>query len=78
MIFSQKYEKVRQEFEILRKKYNEDQQTLEELGIQLSVGKLQISELKEKVRIAEDGGKQTEWTPDAQSSKCNSCNREFR
>lgn len=75
----QKYEKVKHDLDILRRKYNEDQHTLEELGIQLSVSKLQISELKEKVKIAEENnGKLAEWTPDNESSKCKSCNREFR
>jgi RUN and FYVE domain-containing protein 1 len=70
---------VKTELDQLRKKYNDDQITLEELGIQLSVSKLQISDLKEKAKASGEGnGKTTEWTPDNICNKCNSCNREFR
>lgn len=77
---SKKHEKTRSDLEKLRKKYNEDQQTLEELGIQLSVCKLQMSELKER-KISEDLGngrsKANEWTPDEHSSQCHGCKAQF-
>lgn len=38
------------ELERLRKQWQEAQTTLEELGIQLSVSKIQVHELKEKVQ----------------------------
>jgi chromosome segregation ATPase len=76
-----KYEKTRSELERLRKKYNEDQQTLEELGIQLSMTKLQVSELKEKSKIAEELGNgrlmATDWTPDNSATNCNCCQTAF-
>lgn len=77
---AKKHEKTRSDLEKLRKKYNEDQQTLEELGIQLSVCKLQMSELKER-KISEDLGngrsKANEWTPDEHSSQCQGCKAQF-
>lgn len=76
---SRKFEKTKADLERLRKKYNEDQQTLEELGVQLSVSKLQVSELKEKSKIAEEMGNgrvmAANWTPDA--ANCNICQAAF-
>lgn len=76
-----KFEKTKAELDRLRKKYNEDQQTLEELGIQLSVSKLQISELKEKSKIAEEMGNgrlmASDWTPDQSATSCNVCQAAF-
>lgn len=79
---SKKYEKAKNELERLRKKYNEDQQTLEELGHQLSMSKLQVSELKERSKMAEDLGNgkilsSSEWTPDESASNCHCCNSNF-
>lgn len=67
-------------------KWSEAQRTLEELGIQLSVSKLQISELKEqaenhsKISSSDPGGGANAgngWTPDKLTSKCKGCSREF-
>lgn len=78
---AKKHEKTRSELERLRRKYNEDQQTLEELGIQLSVSKLQVSELKEKSKIAEELGNgramASDWTPDDERSNCRCCQSNF-
>lgn len=79
---SKKYEKTRNELEKLRRKYNEDQQTLEELGIQLSMTKLQVSELKEQSKIAEELGNgsksmASDWTPDETATHCNGCQATF-
>lgn len=52
----------------------EQEQTLEELGKQLSVSKLQICDLKEeasKNRI--DGA----WAKDKNAATCKCCNKEF-
>lgn len=78
---ARKHERVKQELDKLKKQWSEAQTTLEELGIQLSVSKLQVSELQEKVNFKEnnknaDAGIGT-WTPDSMSSKCRGCNREF-
>lgn len=64
-------------------KWAEAQRTLEELGIQLSVSKLQISELKEhaenhtKINVPDPGSGANGWTPDKLTSKCKGCCREF-
>lgn len=75
------HEKIKKELEQLKTQWNEDQNTLEELGVQLSVSKLQISDLKEKAN--DNGAKNTQsdpgggWTPDAMTTKCKGCSREF-
>lgn len=65
-----------------RLKWSEAQTTLEELGIQLSVSKLQVSELQEKVLPGSAQSKSNtdlggNWTPDSMSQNCKGCNREF-
>lgn len=78
---AKKHEKTKSELEKLRRKYNEDQQTLEELGIQLSMSKLQVSEMKERTKIAEELGNgramASDWTPDESASSCNCCSTNF-
>lgn len=78
---AKKHEKTRSELERLKKKYNEDQQTLEELGIQLSMSKLQVSELKERSKIAEELGNgrvmASDWTPDESATSCICCSTNF-
>uniref|UniRef100_A0AAG5CW95 RUN and FYVE domain-containing protein 2 n=1 Tax=Anopheles atroparvus TaxID=41427 RepID=A0AAG5CW95_ANOAO len=77
--------KANVELEKLRSQWAEDQCTLEELGVQLSVSKLQISELKERVsagRHSPDATKDSDpgggaWTPDKGVSKCTGCEKEF-
>lgn len=78
---TKKHEKTKAEFERLKIKYNEDQQTLEELGIQLSMSKLQVSEMKERSKLAEELGNgramASDWTPDGSASNCNCCQANF-
>lgn len=84
---TRKNEKIKKELEQLKQQWNEDQSTLEELGVQLSVSKLQISDLKEKANESTTGGaKNTQsdpggggggWTPDSMTTKCKGCTREF-
>ena len=78
---ARKYDKTKAELERLRRKYNEDQQTLEELGVQLSMTKLQVSELKERSKIAEELGNgrvmATDWMPDKEATNCNCCTAAF-
>ncbi|XP_035796230.1 protein RUFY3-like isoform X3 [Anopheles albimanus] len=85
--------KANVELEKLRSQWAEDQQTLEELGVQLSVNKLQISELREKLTGSHrppdaanehelgasggGGGGGGGWTPDKIVSKCTGCEKEF-
>uniref|UniRef100_A0A1B0DLN6 Uncharacterized protein n=1 Tax=Phlebotomus papatasi TaxID=29031 RepID=A0A1B0DLN6_PHLPP len=82
---ARKHEKVVAELNTLKRKWQEAQFTLEELGMQLSVSKLQISELKEKQNVQEnthlsaaaDMTGSGVWTPDKLSSNCRICGREF-
>lgn len=74
---------MKQDYDKVKKQWNEAQTTLEELGIQLSVSKLQVSELQEKVHSKDNKVLQNNdpgggvWTPDSMQSKCKGCNREF-
>lgn len=88
---ARKHDRVRAELDRVRTQWSEAQTTLEELGIQLSVSKLQVSELqdahKSKQQLASGapvtggassgGDAQQQWAPDRMSSHCRGCNREF-
>lgn len=79
------HDRMRNELERMKKQWAEAQITLEELGIQLSVNKLQVSELQEKLKNAEQNNSRlinsdtngSVWTPDNSTSKCKKCEREF-
>lgn len=79
------FDRMRTELDRLRKQWSEAQITLEELGIQLSVSKLQVSELREKLKAAEQNNSRllnnesngSIWSPDNSTSKCTKCEREF-
>ncbi|XP_055524681.1 RUN and FYVE domain-containing protein 2 isoform X3 [Wyeomyia smithii] len=83
---SKQHERTKADLAKLRKQWEEDQRTLEELGVQISVSKLQISELKERNlqqggdvssksdSAANNGGS---WTPDRVVSNCKGCEKEF-
>lgn len=78
-------DRIRNDFERIKKQWAEAQVTLEELGIQLSVSKLQVSELQEKLKNAEQNNSRlinldtngSVWSPDNSTSKCKKCEREF-
>lgn len=79
------HDRMRAELDRLRKQWQEAQVTLEELGMQLSFSKLQVSELEEKAKHGEHQSSRfsnsdmngSVWTPDNATSKCNACEREF-
>lgn len=84
------HDRVRNELERIKKQWAEAQMTLEELGVQLSVSKLKVSELQERVKANDatnaslrsnsDLNSSTSdvwWTPDNAASKCKGCEREF-
>lgn len=79
------HDRMRNELDRLKKQWAEAQITLEELGIQLSVSKLQVSELQEKLKHAEHSHTRflnsdsngSVWSPDNSTSKCKKCEREF-
>lgn len=79
------HDRMRNELERLKKQWAEAQITLEELGIQLSVSKLQVSELQDKLKNVEQNSSRllnsesngSVWTPDNSATKCKKCDREF-
>lgn len=78
---AKKHEKTKSELDRLRHKYNEDQQTLEELGIQLSISKLQMSELKERTKTTGEFGiaraMVADWISDDSAKNCICCHASF-
>lgn len=73
--------------EKVKKQWSEAQVTLEELGIQLSVSKLKINDLQEKVNTNDMNSSRQMgatgeigsgvWTPDKLITKCKGCHRDF-
>lgn len=74
-------EAVKVELEKVRNQWKEAQTTLEELGIQLSVNKLKVSELQEQANKAEKEKLNTTevnlWTPDNTATNCTACKKDF-
>lgn len=72
---------LEQDLDALQKRYRDSERTLEELGMQLSVSKLKIVDLKEKQSAASgstdvsDGN--PNWTPDKMITACRGCARDF-
>lgn len=70
----QKYATLQEEYYTLKERSLEQEQTLEELGVQLSVSKLKIMNLKEEAsRNKVDGI----WAKDKNATSCKSCSKEF-
>lgn len=71
-----KYATLQEEYYSLKEHSLEQDQTLEELGKQLSVSRLELSELKDsnknKAKLQEGM-----WAKDATATNCKSCNKEF-
>jgi len=70
---STEYESVRQENLRLREQVKESEQTMEELGQQLSWSKLQADTMKEEVLVP---GMAT-WEKDDKATSCKQCSKEF-
>jgi len=68
---SRDYDNLRQENAKLREQAKEGEQTLEELGQQLSWSKLQVDSMKEEVNP------QGSWTKDSEATECKLCKKEF-
>lgn len=65
---------MQEDYYTLREQCLEHEQTLEELGKQLSVSKLQVSDLKEEViRNKSEGA----WAQDKDATYCKSCTKDF-
>ncbi|KAL7729343.1 hypothetical protein ACLKA6_008916 [Drosophila palustris] len=88
----QKSDKLKLDLEKVRNQWSEAQTTLEELGIQLSVSKLKISEFQDNERrqqLSMSGSSQSLqtlpetvsspgiWAPDSIATHCTACTREF-
>ncbi|XP_017082961.1 RUN and FYVE domain-containing protein 2 isoform X3 [Drosophila eugracilis] len=84
--------KLKVDLDKVRKQWSEAQTTLEELGIQLSVSKLKVSEMQDQERrqrqllsgsaqslqaTAEAVGSPGIWAPDSIATHCTACEREF-
>lgn len=73
-IVAQKYTILQKDYYTLKEKCLEQEQTMEELGKQLSSSKLQISDLKEE---ANKNKVEFTWEDDSTVKNCKSCNKEF-
>ncbi|XP_045460055.1 RUN and FYVE domain-containing protein 2 [Harmonia axyridis] len=73
-IVAQKYTTLQKEYYTLKEKCLEQEQTMEELGKQLSTSKLQISDLKEEVN---KNKADFTWEDDSAVTNCKTCNKEF-
>lgn len=75
------HDRVRIELERIKKQWSEAQITLEELGIQLSVSKLQVSELQERAKAdlnhSRASNSENGWSRDDSTNMCKNCEREF-
>uniref|UniRef100_A0A0A1X5B7 RUN and FYVE domain-containing protein 2 n=1 Tax=Zeugodacus cucurbitae TaxID=28588 RepID=A0A0A1X5B7_ZEUCU len=87
---AQQNAKLRVELDRMRTQWTEAQTTLEELGIQLSVSKLKVSELEDRERRQQqlrssdlslqspaDVGSAGIWAPDSIATHCTACKKEF-
>ncbi|KAB0802762.1 hypothetical protein PPYR_04948 [Photinus pyralis] len=70
---AQKYASLQEDYYTLKERWLEQEQTLEELGAQLSVSKLQISDLKEEAGRKVEGA----WADDSSATNCKGCSKEF-
>lgn len=78
-------EQLKKDLDAIHKRYQDSERTLEELGMQLSLSKLQIVDLKErqnKVVTSPEmdssvSNGSSGWTPDKMASQCRGCSREF-
>ncbi|PNF23373.1 RUN and FYVE domain-containing protein 2 [Cryptotermes secundus] len=71
-----KYVSLQEEYYQLKEQWMEQEQTLEELGNQLSISKLQVADLKEEAtrNVAKVEG---QWASDKEVTHCKGCNKEF-
>jgi hypothetical protein len=67
---------LQEEYYQLKEQCTEQEQTLEELGNQLSISKLQVADLREEAtrNIAKGDG---QWASDKEVTQCKGCNKEF-
>ncbi|XP_026473024.1 RUN and FYVE domain-containing protein 2 isoform X2 [Ctenocephalides felis] len=72
---AQKNRQIEQELTLIKEQYKDSQKTLEEIGFQLSVSKLKLSDMQE-ANLA-SSNVDTVWTPDKTALECKGCSKEF-
>lgn len=72
----QKYVSLQEDYYQLKEQCMEHEQTLEELGNQLSISKLQVADLQEEATRSITKG-DGQWALDKEVTHCKGCNREF-
>ncbi|KAL0274934.1 UNVERIFIED_CONTAM: hypothetical protein PYX00_002952 [Menopon gallinae] len=70
---AKKYDALKEESEQLRKVCQEQELTLEELGVQLSVSRLKVVDLQEEARAKTE----SQWASDKDAMSCKDCGKEF-
>jgi len=72
----QKYVSLQEDYYQLKEQCMEHEQTLEELGNQLKISKLQVADLQEEAtrNITKGDG---QWASDKEVTHCKGCNKEF-
>nr|CAD7578586.1 unnamed protein product [Timema californicum] len=71
-----KYVSLQEDYYQLKEQCGEHEQTLEELGNQLSISKLQVADLQEEATKTSLKG-EGQWTSDKEVSHCKGCSKEF-
>ncbi|KAK6627696.1 hypothetical protein RUM44_010175 [Polyplax serrata] len=70
---AEKYDVLKAEHEKLKEHCSQQELTLEELGVQLSVSRLKVADLEEEARMKTDG----QWASDKEVQSCKACTKEF-
>nr|CAD7425196.1 unnamed protein product [Timema monikensis] len=71
-----KYVSLQEDYYQLKEQCGEHEQTLEELGNQLSISKLQVADLQEEATKTSLKG-EGQWTSDKEVTHCKGCSKEF-
>lgn len=78
MILCQKFVNLQEDYYALKEQCNQHELTLEELGSQLRVSKLQVADLQEEVENARRAGvSDATWMRDKEVTHCKGCEKEF-
>ncbi|EEB18736.1 RUN and FYVE domain-containing protein, putative [Pediculus humanus corporis] len=67
------HETIKSDYERLKEDYGQQELTLEELGVQLSVSRLKVADLEEEVKIKME----SQWASDKEVQSCRNCTKEF-
>lgn len=65
---------MQEDYYTLKEQCLEQEQTMEELGKQLSISKLEVSEMREEAHRQKADG---QWAQDKTATNCKSCSKEF-